>query len=896
MEQHGRHEQTPQPHEHRRRQSTRRNTTGTIWFVVRTLLLIGILSSAMIAGIFMYYVKTTLTPTLNVNADDYTMNLSSVIMYQNKETNEWEKLQMIYGDENRIWVDYDQIPDAMWQAAVSIEDQRFFKHHGVDWKRTAGATANLFLHTSSTYGGSTITQQLLKNMTKDDDNTVNRKVREIFRALEFEKKYSKEEILELYLNTIYLGQTCYGVQTAAQYYFGKDVSELSVAECASIIAITNNPSLYGPMSTVTITNSDTGVKKTAREMNKDRQRNILSKMLKLGYIDEDTYQKALNEELQFTDGSVSAQELVAADNAEKNEVATTGIRSHFVDQVIMDVSNDLAKELGISSKEARIKLNNGGYTIYSTVDPHIQEIAESVYEDRSNLDVTSSSGQKLQSGITIVDPSTGNVVAMVGEVGKKVRNLGWNYAVGNRQCGSAIKPVTVYSPALDAGVITMASTFDDYPVKLLYDKPWPKNSPQGYKGWTTLAKGVANSVNTVAVQVIEKLGVQNSFTFATEKMNLDLVADDINTASLGLGGLTNGVSTEEMAAAFAVFPNDGVYNSPRLYTKVDDANGNTILDNETDTHVAVKETTAYFMNQLLQGVMSNGTASRYKLSGMACAGKTGTTSDNFDRYFVGYTPYCCAAVWCGYDNNERISYSGNPAASMWHKVMQKIADEQENKSFSKPTSGLTTVEVCADSGLLATDACAADLRGSRVRTVEVTVGTAPTEYCNLHKLFDYCTEGKCLATEFCPASSVKQVGLLDYTRTDYGPNIVADDNAYLVNSLRTVLEDGTIQLPPCPVHKDGSSLPDDTGSGEGDTDTSDEGGDTGLATPDQPTTDPNDGYGGSGNSGNGKENGTDGKTGGETTTPTDPTTPSEPTTPSGDSAEDWWNTVWDTGT
>ena len=184
---------------------------------------------------------------------------------------------------------------------------------------------------------------------------------------------------------------------------------------------------------------------------------------------------------------------------------------------------------------------------------------------------------------------------MVGKVGVKDRNLGWNYATGNRQCGSAIKPVTVYSPALDAGVITMASTFDDYPVRLLNDKPWPKNSPQGYKGWTTLATGVANSVNTVAVQVIEKLGISNSFTFATEKMNLDLVADDINTASLGLGGLTNGVSTEEMAAAFATFPNGGVYNSPRLYSKVEDADGNTVLDNQTDTHVAVKETTAYFM-------------------------------------------------------------------------------------------------------------------------------------------------------------------------------------------------------------------------------------------------------------------------------------------------------------
>lgn len=890
MEQHGRHEQTPQPHEHRRRQSTKSHPTSTIWFVVRTVLLIGILSGAMIGGIFMYYVKTTLTPTLDVNADDYTMNLSSIIMYEDKNTGKWDELQTIYGEENRIWVDYDQIPEGMWKAAVAIEDQRFFKHNGVDWKRTAGATANLFLHTSSTYGGSTITQQLLKNMTGDNDGTVNRKVREIFRALEFEKKYSKEEILELYLNTIYLGQTCYGVQTAAQFYFGKDVKDLSVAECASIIAITNNPSLYGPMSTVVITDKDTGAKKTAREMNKSRQENILREMKDQGLIDESTYNEAVSETLQFTDGSVSAQELVAAENAEKSNGAVTGVNSYFVDQVILDVSNDLAKELGITAKEARIKLYNGGYTIYSTVDPHIQEIAESVYENRSNLDVTSSSGQQLQSGITIVDPSTGNVVAMVGKVGVKDRNLGWNYATGNRQCGSAIKPVTVYSPALDAGVITMASTFDDYPVRLLNDNPWPKNSPVGYKGWTTLASGVANSVNTVAVQTVEKLGISNSFTFATEKMNLDLVADDINTASLGLGGLTNGVSTEEMAAAFAVFPNGGVYNSPRLYIKVEDADGNVILDNETDTHVAVKETTAYFMNELLQGVMNGGTASRYKLSGMASAGKTGTTSDNYDRYFVGYTPYYSAAVWCGYDNNERISYSGNPAASMWNKVMQKIADEQENKSFPKPSSGLVTVSVCADSGLLVTDACAADLRGSRVRQVTVATGTAPVESCNLHKFYDYCTEGKCLATEFCPPASDTQVGLLDYTRTDYGPNIVANDNAYLISSFRTLLEDGTAQLPTCPVHTDGSALPPDTDNGEvvypGE-------GDSGV-TPNPPTGDSNGGSGNSGNSGN--TGGGSGNNGGETTTPPIPPTPSEPETPPATNTEDWWNTVWDTGT
>ena len=400
MEQHGRHEQNPQPHEHRRRQSTRTHTASTIWFAVRTLLLIGVLSGAMIAGIFMYFVKTTLTPTLNVNADDYTMNLSSVIMYQDKSTGAWNNLQTIYGDENRIWVDYDQIPDAMWQAAVSIEDERFFKHHGVDWKRTAGAAANLFLHTSSTYGGSTITQQLLKNMTGDTEGTVKRKVTEIFRALEFEKKYSKQEILELYLNTVAFGSGCNGVQTASQHYFGKDVSDLSLAECASLIGITNNPSRYNPL-----------ISDKTRANNKTRQENILKEMWDQGYITEDQYNQAVAEPLAFTDGSTSAEEIAAKANQEK-ESTSNQYNSYFVDQVFRDVVADLTAKKGISEDAAENVLYHGGYKIYTTIDPDIQKIAESVYEDRDNLNVTSKSGQQLQSGITITDPSTGNVVAM----------------------------------------------------------------------------------------------------------------------------------------------------------------------------------------------------------------------------------------------------------------------------------------------------------------------------------------------------------------------------------------------------------------------------------------------------------------------------------------------------
>lgn len=838
----------------RQRKSTGKGTGRRVGFIVGTVFLIGLCTTLMIAGIFMTYVKTTLVPTLEVRAEDYTMNLSSRIYYQDKETGEWVEYETLYGTENRIWADIEDMPDALWQAAVAIEDHRFFEHNGVDWRRTIGATVNMFIGMKDTFGGSTITQQLLKNMTGDNSGTVNRKVREIFRALEFEKNYTKEQILELYLNTIYLGKGCYGVQTAANYYFGKDVSELSVAECACLIAITNNPYQYGPMSTLVITRDD-GTQVTARELNKERQEQILDRMAGrqdtgLDYLTEGEADAAKAEVLQFTDGSTSADDLVAA--------ASGGVKinSWFVDQVFLDVANDLAEAENISVKAAQQKIYNSGYNIYTTLDPEIQEIAESVYEDRSNLDVTSRNGQKLQSGITIIDPYTGDIVAMVGAVGEKERNLGWNYATGRRQVGSSIKPLTVYAPALDAGVVTMASTFDNYPVRLLNNSPWPKNSPQGYSGWTTLSRGVANSINTVAVQVVEKLTIPASYAFATEKLGLNLVADDMNTAALGLGGLTHGLSTVEMAAAYATFPNGGIYHEPRTYVKVTASDGVTVvLENESEEHVAMKETTAYFMNELLQGVINSGTGGSAKFSGMTIAGKTGTTSENYDRYFVGYTPYYVAAVWTGYDSPEKISYSGNPAITMWKKVMQKIHEDLPNKQFSKPTTGLETVEVCLDSGLRPTDACLADVRGSaRVQTVTVAAGTAPTESCTMHTLVDYCTEGKCLAGEYCPAESVKQVGVLDYVREDYGESIKADDDAYLlVNMQKAVEETG------CPVHTQAVVEPEPEPGTDPSTD------------PNDPNYDPSGGFGD------------------ENMQPEEPVTePEEPTGESGDGGDTGW--------
>ena len=846
-----------------RRSSQKHQSTNTqhkVRFVILTVLLIFVVTSVMIGAIFMIYVKTTLAPTLEVRAEDYVMNLSSHIYYEDKDTGEWVEYQTLYNVENRVWVDIEDMPDALWQAAVAIEDERFFRHNGVDWSRTISATVNMFIGMRDTYGGSTITQQLLKNMTKDNAGTVNRKVREIFRALEFEKNYTKKDILELYLNTIYLGKNCYGVQTAAEYYFGKEVSELTVAECASLIAITNNPYQYGPMNNLTITRDD-GSTVTPRELNKERQQNILKKMSEVegptsleDYSDKSTWTTFLSDEEYET---AKAEELQFVDRSGSSENSNSRVNSWFVEQVFKDVSNDLAEELGITVESAQTRLYNGGYKIYTTLDPEIQEIAESVYEDRSNLNVTSSRGQKLQSAITIIEPSTGNIVAMVGAMEEKTANLVWNYAIGTRQVGSSIKPLTVYAPALDANVITMASTFDNYPVRLLNGSPWPKNSPPGYSGWTTLANGVANSINTVAVQVVEKLGVSESFAFATEKLGLSLVPEDMDVSPLGLGGLTYGLNTVEMAAAYASFANNGVYNSPRMYVRVTDANDEVVLENTGEQHVAMKETTAYFMNELLQGVVNGGTGGSARFSGMTIAGKTGTTSDNYDRYFVGYTPYYCAAVWTGYDDPERISYSGNPAITMWKKVMQQVHENLPNKSFDTPSSGLTQVTVCKDSGLRATDACYADPRQDRVHTVTVAAGTAPTEECNLHVLKEYCTEGNCLAGEYCPEESVELRGYLDYVREDYGASIVASDNAYLVSTLEKALAESR----GCPVHTSAVPVDPDDGSGTEPIDPND---------PDAPFID------------DPEENPDGGNTGQE----------GDPSGGGGDTTGDWWNNLW----
>ena len=739
------------------RRRPRRRGWGTAGRVIGTILLVFVLTAAIFAGIFSAYINSSMRGRVEVYLDEFETKVSTELYYQEPSSGEWTMYHTLFLDsENRIWADLEQIPKDLQKAVVAIEDKRFYTHKGVDWHGTARAIFSTIFG-GSVQGGSTITQQLVKNVTGDNQNTVKRKVMEIYRAQELEKRYEKDEILEAYLNEVYFGYSCYGVVTASLKYFNKDVSELSLAECASLIAITNNPSLYDPLQT------DWGL-----ENNRTRQLLVLGAMLEQEKIDQAAYDAAKEENVVFSNGYTILGGRVDVDTDKKDDTDTDGgdeqpeeetetatsSQSYFTDAVIEDVAAALVEKYGLTDStnpvtgkvttafDQGVNMVYGkGYKIYTTQNPDYQKIAEEVCTDTSNLPYTSSytnsygekETEQLQVGMTIVDPYTGYVVAMVGGAGVKQYDRGWNWATSARQCGSAIKPISVYAPALDDGTINGASTIDDYPVMVLNGSAYPKNANGRYKGLTPLHTAIARSTNTCAVRVVQEYGTSRSYDFMTNKLGFTTLTsqDAQQVGNMGLGGLDRGVTTEEMAAAFAAFANEGIYTAPRTFVRVEDADGNVILENEAKASVAMKDTTAALMNSLLQEVINGGTGYEGRISGMHVAGKTGTTNNDQDRYFVGYTPYYSCAVWVGYVHNQRIVASGNPAASMWQKVMSRIHAELPDKDFFS-CSGLTYVKVCADSGLLATDSCAEDCRGSRVYSALVAADNAPSAYCNMH--------------------------------------------------------------------------------------------------------------------------------------------------------------------
>ena len=748
--------------------SPARRVFGAIGKIFGTIILVLLLTSLVFACLFALYVKNDLKQQVDFNVEGFSLDQTSVIYCVDPGTGENVVLQKLYGGSNRTWVKYEQIPKNLIHACIAIEDKRFEEHQGVDWVTTMRACIKMFLGTGSA-GGSTVTQQLIKNLTGDEEVTVRRKLVEIFRALEFEKQYTKEEIMEWYLNIIGLGENCSGVQSAAQVYFGKNVEELDLAECAALIGITNNPSIYDPYLNP--------------EMNKERQETILWAMWDQGYINRDQYDAAVAEKLVFSNGS-----------AEQDDGGE--YYSYFEDQVIRDVVNDLCEKTGYDYNLVYKMVMTGGYSIYSTLNPDVQASVDKIYEDLSRVPNTASA-QQLESGMVIIDNQTGDIVALAGGVGKKTGSLTWNCATQSLLSpGSTIKPLSVYAPAIELGLITPASVYDDTPYSFTDTACWPKNSDSTYRGLVSINEAVCQSLNTIPVKLVAEMTPEYCYTFAKEKLGLStLVSDyvnssgevlsDVNLAPMAMGGLTTGVTVRSVAAAYATFANEGVWRESRTYTKVTDAAGNVILDNSQDSHVAMKDMTAWYITYMLENTVTGGTGTAARLEGMTTAGKTGTTTSDYDRWFAGYTPYYTGVVWCGYDDPEEIILTDsqtNPAIVLWKDVMELVHIGLKDRDFEKPTN-VVECTVCRDSGLLACDACRLDPRGDRLETVQLSLYDVPTESCDVHQEVEICKATDHAANEYCalvPGNSVYTAGLLHVSRAFPVRNVTVLDQAYVI--------------------------------------------------------------------------------------------------------------------
>lgn len=667
--------------------------------ILLVLLVVVLLATSVIAGTYMGFVDNS----MDIIAEEYNLNFTSIVYYIDEETNQPVEYDRIHSTENRIWVDIANVPENLTNAFIAIEDERFREHRGMDIKRTFGAFIQWALGNDS-YGGSTITQQLVKNVTGDKDRSPIRKIQEIFRAMNLERKMSKDQIIEMYMNTIYFGSGCHGIQVAANHYFGKDVSELSVEECASLAAIVKAPTTYNPA--------------TNYENNKERRDVVLNKMEELEFITQDECDTAKAKETKVRDGATEA--------AQKNQ----DVKSYFIDAVIEDVIEDLMEKEKISESDATTMLYTGGYKIYSTVDPKVQQAVDKVYKSTSNFPSSS-----IQSAMVVMDPYTGHIKGMAGGIGEKTTPRGLNRAThSKRQPGSAFKPVAVYAPAIEYNVITPATLINDAPLQI---GDWkPKNSGGKFLGKMTARTAIERSQNIPAVKVMRELTPEKSFDFLTKKLGFTTLVEEeeVNGEIIGdqnlstaLGGVTYGVTVEEMTAAYATFVNSGMYNEPVTYTKVIDANGKVILENKVDNKKAMSEETAYIMSNMLTGVTTSsiGTGRSAKLSGILTGGKTGTTNSNKDRWFMGFTPNYVGGVWMGYDTPKAMSGS-NFCPRIWKKVMTEIHEGEEIKTIPVPDDVVKRT-ICQNSGKVAASDC------TDTRVDYFKEGTQPMKYCSSHE-------------------------------------------------------------------------------------------------------------------------------------------------------------------
>ncbi|MCI9566370.1 MAG: penicillin-binding protein [Lawsonibacter sp.] len=781
----------PRKRRRKRRGSSIWRAVSIFLKVVGTLFLIGLCTGVLLACFAAVYINEVIVPKADLSLDDFPLGEDSIMYYQDKATGQYVEMVRLNNVTSSVWVDFEDMPEDLINATVAIEDKRFWTHPGVDWRRTAYAVYSMFTGKEIS-GGSTITQQMIKNTTLENETTVKRKITEIVRAIRFTQNNSKEDTLERYLNIIPLGSKYKGVGSAALGYFGKPVSELTLAECASLISITNNPSKYGPYSFGKSQGVNTDEIWDARQWNKYRQEVVLWQMLEQGMISREEYDEAVAQELVFAKDQ---------DQDSSSEIYYTW----YEETVISDVKEALGAKFGWSESVAEQALARGGLRIYTCYDPNAQAIVDQIYTDRANLDYTSKEGQQMQSAICVIDNQTGDVVAIAGQFGVKNVNFGSNYANnGRRQPGSSFKPLAVYSPALEFHKANPYTVLDDYPYRENGGKAWPLNSgTTHYKGQLTMREALKQSLNTVAVRLMnDYVTPEESFKFVQDRYHIDLeegrmVGDEWKTditESLAMGGLTDGTNVRDMAEAYCVFPNNGYYQGSRTFTKVTqlvDGEEVVLMENELVPEPSISANTAWYMNDMLKHVFDGGgTAAGRGIPGQNAAGKTGTTSDNKDRWFVGYTPYYTAAVWTGYEKGYKMNLRDvNPALVLWQKVMIPLHEGLEKKDYQDP-GGRRPLTYCLDSGLPASEWCALDPRGSRVATGAVFPEDYPEGLiCTAHTaetVIAVCT-GCPVAKEdgtptglyyqagpYCPEESIKKICYPNYPREQVGA-AVADD-------------------------------------------------------------------------------------------------------------------------
>ncbi len=660
-----------------------------------------------------------------------------------------------------------EVPEYLKDAIIAIEDERFETHPGVDIQGVINAGLGFVKSiitgsNSKSRGGSTITQQVVKNITGDDRRSIERKVQEGYAAILLEQKLEKWQILELYMNLGYWGNSCTGVQSASKKYFGKPVSELSLAQCALLAGITNSPGKYNPFT------------ETGRKNAKERQEIILSLMLKQGKITQAEYDQAIKEDLKYIPKS-SSQKVVS-------------VQSYFVDQVIVDVRKALMEQMNISATMANYMIYGGGLEIHTTMDPKIQADMDSVFLDDTYFPLVNETAKRQmehpQAAMAIIDVQNGHVKALYGGYGKKEASNTLNRASSSlmkRQPGSTAKPITTYAPAIDMKVITAATVIDDKPQYMLTGKDsereYPTNYDNKHDGLTTARNAIKNSVNTVAARIWrDYLGADNSIEYL-KKVGIDREKEKY--ISLVMGGWEQGINPLQLAASYVPFAHEGIYYEPTTFTLVKDSNGTELINKKApDFNIAYSEQTAFIMTDMLQEV-TKGRTSTYPHSGtavtnvnpekigMPVAAKTGTTQSNIDKWLVGYTPYYSAAVWYGYDNSgaEPIPVKTEEmyqAHKIFTAVMAKVHEGLPKKEFNEMPADIVKKSICIYSGKLATDLCKHDPRGNATVYEYFIKGTEPRDDdpCTLHVEAQVCTESQdtqkrnLLAGPYCPADKV----------------------------------------------------------------------------------------------------------------------------------------------